>query len=273
MSGKAGVLSAAAALYLLAVRPRGGRRAEKIRNTFYAHRGLHDRKAGVPENTLAAFQKAVEAGYGIELDVQLTKDEKAVVFHDFNLKRICQVEGEVSDFTYEELQAFPVCGTEERIPLFSDVLKLVAGRVPLLVELKYKGLHSHVCEQADACLQKYQGEYVIESFHPRALWWYRRHRPDVCRGQLSMNFQHQEGNYNPPQLAASYLLFNFLGNPDFIAYDLRDRKALSLTVCRKLFRCPTAAWTVRSRAQLETARETYDAFIFEGFLPEQPAHG
>lgn len=262
-----GFLLIAAGIYLFAIMPHIGRRADKMKGVFYAHRGLHNRKAGVPENSMTAFKKAVNAGYGIELDVQLTKDDEVVVFHDFDLKRVCSAEGEVSDYTYEELQSYAIYGTKERIPKFSEVLKAVDGRVPLLVEMKYKGLHSHICEKADEYLKNYRGEYVIESFHPRALWWYRRHRPEVCRGQLSMNFQRQEGNYHPLQLAARCLLFNFLGRPDFIAYDIRDRNTLSKSICRKLFGCPCAAWTVRSRKQLEAARAYYDSFIFEGFFP------
>lgn len=265
----AGLLLAAAGVYLLAIMPRMGRRGDRIRNRYYAHRGLHNKKAGVPENTLEAFQKAVQAGYGIELDVQLTKDEEVVVFHDFNLKRICGVGGEVSDYTYAQLRELPVGGTTKRIPLLREVLALVDGKVPLLVELKYKGLHSRICEKADELLQQYRGEYVIESFHTRALWWYRRHRPDICRGQLSMNFQRQEGTYRAEHLAVRHLLLNFLGKPDFIAYDIRDKRAVSKTICRHLFGCPAAAWTVRSKKQLTEARPYYDAFIFEGFFPSR----
>lgn len=262
----AGLLLAAGA-YMYAIMPRMGRRAEKMRGIFYAHRGLHNKEKGIPENTMAAFARAVQAGYGIELDVQLTKDGKAVVFHDFDLKRVCSVDGQVDDYTYEELQSFPVAGTRERIPLLKDVLELVDGRVPLLVEMKYKDFGSRICEKADALLQKYQGEYVIESFHPWALMWYKKHRPDVCRGQLSMNFQKQEGKYHPAQILASHLMFNFLGKPDFVSYDVRNKKEISKNLCRKWFSCPCAAWTIRSQKQLEQARSCYDSFIFEGFMP------
>lgn len=253
--------------YLYAVMPRRRSRAKKMKGVFYAHRGLHDREAGIPENTMAAFARAVEAGDGIELDVQLTKDEKVVVFHDFDLKRVCSASGRVSDYTYRELLKFRICNTEERIPLFSDVLKLVNGQVPLLVELKSRDFSNRVCERTDELLRDYKGEYSIESFHPWVLHWYKKYRPEICRGQLSMNFQRQEGNYAIQCLAARHLLFNFLGRPDFIAYDIRDRKAVSKTVCRNLFGCPAAAWTVRSREQLEQIRPYFDSFIFEGFQP------
>ena len=267
MIKEAGALLAAAGAYLLAIMPGKGKRADKMAGVFYAHRGLHNKKKGIPENTMAAFEKAVDAGYGIEMDVQLTKDEKVVVFHDFDLRRVCGVDGDVDDYTYEELQAFQVEKTKEKIPLLKDVLSMVDGKVPLLVELKYKGLSSHVCERADEILRSYRGEYVIESFHTRALWWYRKHRPEVCRGQLAMNFQRQEGNYNLPHIAVRHLLLNFLGKPDFIAYDIRDKKAVSKNICRRLFGCPSAAWTVRSPKQLKDVKAYYDSFIFEGFFP------
>lgn len=256
--------------YLLAVKPRMGHRADKIKGALYAHRGLYNTKAGVPENTMEAFRRAVNAGYGIELDVQLTKDGEVVVFHDFDLKRVCGTEGKVSDFTYGELQTFSVMGTRERIPRFSDVLEMVGGRVPLLVEMKVKTkeFDGGVCAKADELLSRYPGEYVIESFHPWALLWYRRHRPEVCRGQLSMNFQKREGTFTVVHYLARHLLMNFISRPDFIAYDIRDRSSVSRNVCRKLFGAPSAAWTVKSREQLSALRPYFDAYIFEGFFPQ-----
>ncbi|MFR8547160.1 MAG: glycerophosphodiester phosphodiesterase [Lachnospiraceae bacterium] len=269
LKNEAGIALGASFVYLLAIMPGHRRVRNAVKGKFYAHRGLHDRKAGIPENTMAAFRRAVEQGFGIELDVQLTRDGEVVVFHDFDLKRICSVEGEVSDFTYKELRALSVDGTSEHIPKLSEVLEMVNGRVPLLVELKYKGMDSRICERTDAVMQRYRGDYAIESFHPRALWWYRRHRPEICRGQLAMNFQRQEGNYHLAYLMVRHLLFNFLGRPDFIAYDIRDRQAVSKNICRRIFGCPSAAWTVRSDRQLREVKQYYDSFIFEGFLPAQ----
>lgn len=267
IAGGIGALLGAAGGYLLAVMPGNRGYARKMNGIFYAHRGLHDLEHGIPENTMAAFEHAVESGYGIELDVQLTKDQKVVVFHDFDLKRVCSVDGQVDAYTYDELQRLSVCGTRERIPLLSEVLQLVNGRVPLLVEMKYKEFGSQVCERADRLLRNYKGEYSVESFHPCALLWYRKHRPQICRGQLAMNFQRLEGHYGPERFLVRHLLVNFLGKPDFIAYDIRDRKAVSKNLCRRLFHCPSAAWTVRSKAQLEQVKPYYDSFIFEGFRP------
>jgi glycerophosphoryl diester phosphodiesterase len=258
----------AASAYLFAVMPRCRRRAEKIRGNYYAHRGLHNKKTGTMENTMEAFSKAVEAGYGIELDVQLTRDEVPVVFHDFDLKRACGAEGKLRDYTFEELQSFPLFGTKSRIPRFCDVLKLVDGKVPLLVEIKCEDFRTGVCEKTDELLKDYDGEYVIESFHPLVLLWYRIHRPKICRGQLSMNFQRQEGTLNLAHYLVRHLLLNFVGRPDFIAYDRRDAGSVSRKICRRCFGAPCAAWTVKSKRQLEKSKKQFDAFIFEGFFPD-----
>ena len=105
-------------------------------HTMIAHRGLFDNNAEAPENSLAAFRNAVEHGFGMELDVQLTKDEKLVVFHDFDLKRMCGVHKKLTELTYAELEQYFLKNSTEKIPLFSDVLELINGKVPLVVEIK-----------------------------------------------------------------------------------------------------------------------------------------
>lgn len=267
MKLKIGLCMGAVGAYIAAIMPSLKHHRIRSDTVYYAHRGLHDNQSDAPENTMRAFERACEAGYGIEMDLQLTKDRQVVVFHDNTLKRVCSADGQVSDYTYEELQEFSVYGTDQRIPLFSDVLKLVDGRVPLIIELKYKNFSNRICIEADKFLRDYKGVYCIESFHPWALIWYRKHHPEICRGQLAMNFQRQEGNYEPQCLIIRHLLTNFLTRPDFIAYDLRDKEAISKNICRFFFGCPSYAWTVKSKQQLEKCRGYYDSFIFEGFMP------
>ena len=131
----------------------------------FAHRGF----SGLyPENTMIAFQKAVECEGcdGIELDVQLTRDRIPVVFHDETLERVCGVKGKVRDYTLEELSHFSLYTSGEHIPTFEDVLKLVDGKVPLIIEMKVEYFDLRVCRAADQLLQKYKGVYCIESFNP-----------------------------------------------------------------------------------------------------------
>lgn len=264
------VTAIVAALYFLAIMPRLSRQGERGRFTgvYYAHRGLHDNESDAPENSMEAFRRAVKAGYGIEMDIQLTKDLVPVVFHDFTLQRICKREGKVSDFTYEELQQFCLCNSRERIPRFEDVLKMINGKVPLIIEYKVEWMDISVCPIADRLLRDYQGVYCIESFNPMALMWYRRYRNDVIRGQLADGFirsgEYKKGLY----FALQNLLFNWMTKPDFIAYNHKYAKIPSRVICRKLYRNMAVAWTIKSQQELEEAKDKFDLFIFDSFIPK-----
>ncbi|MCI8514274.1 MAG: glycerophosphodiester phosphodiesterase [Lachnospiraceae bacterium] len=241
---------------------------------FYAHRGFHDNTAGAPENSMAAFRRAVRAGYGIELDVQLTRDKVPVVFHDFTLKRMCGKPGRVSDYTFQELRAFRLGRSREKIPTLSEVLELVDGRVPLIVEYKLERMDAEVCRLGDALLAGYKGSYCIESFHPLALLWYRRHRNGVMRGQLSMNYwEKRDYRGKPLYLILQFLLLNFLTGPDFIAFDCRGEKNLSFRLCTGVFGALPVAWTIRSEEERDRAEKRFQWLIFEGFVPEESNGG
>ena len=256
-------------LYLWLIAPRMRNRPDysALLGWHYAHRGLHDNTGEAPENSMAAFRKAVEAGYGIELDVQLTKDQIPVVFHDETLQRVCGVEGKVRDYTYQELQQFTLCKSHERIPRFADFLEMVDGRVPLIIEIKIHEKASTVCEKADALIREYKGVYCIESFHPFAVKWYKEHRPEVVRGQLSANFKKSGKEEDAGMFLVHYLLTNCLCRPDFIAYDHRHKNTVSRLMNRYLFGALSVAWTVRSKEELTEAKKDFDLFIFESFLP------
>ena len=260
-------------LYMLAIMPRMLGRAERrpFMEVLYAHRGLHDNQTDAPENSMKAFEKALEAGFGIELDVQLSKDGIPVVFHDFTLNRICGVEGKVCDYTYEELQAFTLCESSERIPKFEDVLKLVDGKVPLIVELKIEAGNTGVCPAADALLRDYKGIYCIESFNPLGVLWYRKNNKKVLRGQLSHAFTKDEDKkyHNPLYWALEHLWFNFLTKPDFIAYDHNAYRNRSRCICRYVYGGLAVAWTIRSQEELDARRDDFDLFIFDSFIPEK----
>lgn len=258
-------------LYLMMIMPRmtGRPDAAPFRNWLYAHRGLHDNTSDAPENSLRAFWQAAEAGFGIEMDVQLTKDGVPVVFHDYTLERVCGAEGKVCQYTYEELQQFTLYGTDQKIPRFEDVLKLVDGRVPLIIELKIETVDTSVCSAADKLLTEYQGMYCIESFNPLGVFWYRRNRGKVVRGQLSDAF-HKEGEYKGPlYFLLQNLMFNWLGKPDFIAYNHKYPEMLSRSLCRRLYRSTAAAWTIKNQDELEEAEKHFDIYIFDSFLPEK----
>ncbi len=256
-------------LYLLSIMPRVFHRPDRsaFEQKLFAHRGLHNNESDAPENSMKAFAKAVAAGYGIELDVQLTKDDIPVVFHDYTLKRICDEEGKICDYTFEELQNFHLKDTEERIPLLADVLKLVNGKVPLIVEIKIEYTDTKVCALADELLQKYAGVYCVESFNPLALIWYRNHHKSIMRGQLSMVYLKDGVHHGPLFWLLQNLMLNFLTRPDFIAFDCLNSNTLSRRLCRRLYGNKMAAWTVKTQKQLEEIYGQYDVFIFDSFIP------
>ena len=146
-------------------------RTSLLTQIFYAHRGLFDNEGDAPENSMKAFQKAVDAGYGIEMDIQLTKDAQLIVFPDATLKRMCGVHGKVCDYTWEELSSMKLKNSEEKIPLVSEVLQLVNGKVPLIIEYKMYQSSKRLCEIGNELLSRYNGAYCIESFHPHVLMW------------------------------------------------------------------------------------------------------
>jgi len=233
----------------------------------YAHRGLHDQKnAAPPENSLATFEAAVEAGYGIELDINLTTDDQVVVFHDDDLKRMCGVEKKVADCSWEELQVMRLSGTEHRIPLFSEFLSLVGGRVPLVVELKATKRNAALCEKAAAVLDAYAGPYCIESFHPGIVAWFKKNRPGVVRGQLAAGIGEYRQQTLMQKLLLSTLLTNVWSRPHFAAYRHQDAHGLRLRFFR-LLGGKLVAWTVRDTDDIAWCERFFDAIIFEYFRP------
>ena len=261
------IFAALCALYLWLIAP-GLRRpdAKALTGRLYAHRGLHDGNHSVPENSLTAFRKAVEAGYGIELDVQLTADRRLVVHHDANTRRVCGVDAEICKTMYDVLPALP---DGSPIPTFAEVLALVGGRAPLIVEVKPSGSAAANAAAALAALRTYEGPYCVESFHPLIVRYFRRHAPDIVRGQLAMG-----GRRNPEEIGLlsffmlKNLLINALGRPHFIAYSCQYDRNLSMTLMKRVFHPLLAAWTVRDQRTLDRARADYDLPIFELFTPD-----
>lgn len=257
------------ALYLLALMPRIVNRPDTglFLKKYFAHRGLHDNGDKAPENSMAAFRNAVEAGYGMELDVHVTRDGIPVIFHDSGLERMCGAEGNITDYTYEELQQFTLGNSEERIPKLEDLLLMVQGRVPLIVEIKSDKANVSCCTAVDRLLRTYNGEYCIESFNPMVLWWFRLHHNRVVRGQLSSNFRKDGGNKGVFFFLLTHLMFNFITKPDFIAYNREFKDEPGRRICRKLYGNPSVAWTVRNREELYELGREFDVFIFENFTP------
>lgn len=240
---------------------------QELSKWAYAHRGLHGQ--GVPENSMMAFRRAKEAGYGVELDVHLLRDGNLAVIHDAALLRTTGEQGYIEDLTTEQLQEYHLEGTEETIPQFQEVLDLFAGEAPLIVELKAVNNYVALCQKVCEVLDAYTGAYCLESFDPRCIRWLRKNRPDLIRGQLTEDYFKYK-NANLPwilKFTLKHQMINFLTRPDFVAYRFSDRKTLSNFLCRKVWGVQGVAWTICNPHEFEIAKEEKWIPIFEGFRP------
>ena len=334
-----GAVAAGAAVWAIAPRSFSDKRRHyvpAVPDVWYAHRGLHDAGSGLtaqyanesgeyvalarrmamkagygspdtpgviaPENSLAAFAAACEAGYGIELDLQMTRDGEVVVVHDGDLMRVAGDPRRIADLTYDELTRIPLFPTDapgackaaplplalenpplvttpdnapegyyQHVPLFSDVLDVVAGRAPLIVEYKFSNNRAwderseELMEKGHALLEAYDGPYVIESFHPGAVNWYKEHHPEVCRGQLSWPAKLSKNG--TAEWAAGLLAFDWLSRPDFVAYDWTGGASPQVKLARSMGAMPVS-WTVRSSDELAQCAPYFDRHIFEAFVPD-----
>ena len=211
---------------------------------------------------MAAFRAALEKGYGIELDVHLMKDGNLAVIHDSSLLRTAGADVKIEDLTTEELKNYRLEGTDEMIPEFRQVVELFAGKAPLIVELKAAG--SNQAALADATcrlLDDYDITCCLESFDPRCIYWLRKNRPELIRGQLTEDYFASKTKI--PGILKFILanqLENFLTLPDFVAYRYADRKNLGNLIVRKLWGVQGVTWTLRSPQEHENA-------VSEGWIP------
>lgn len=258
-------------LYFIAIMPKMTHRHDMSPwlGRYYAHRGLHQSKKKSPENSMAAFKLAIEHKYGIELDVQLTKDKIPVVIHDYTVLRVCGIDKKVNEFTFEELQQLNLYNSNEHIPTFEAVLNMINGQVPVIIEYKVETHDTTVCDIVAPMLDQYKGVYCIESFNPLVLMWYRKNHPNIMRGQLSSNLiKDKEEGDKTLYFILSNLLLNFITKPDFIAYNHIHTNMLSFLICKRIYGIPTFAWTIQSQEALEDGRKYFDYMIFDKFIPE-----
>lgn len=242
---------------------------EKYKRVKFAHRGLHDGEKA--ENSLSAFAAAKEKGFGIELDVRLSRDGELVVFHDADLSRMVGKEGKVIDFTAAELKEMSLAGTSDGVPTLREVLDLIDGAVPLLIEIKMGSGESGIAEKFIEVIEGYEGDYIVESFHPIALKIVKKARPDILRGILSYEYMKDE-RYKGKLIfrLSQNLLLNFLTRPDFIAYDKNGYAVKNLRFIRRVFGTPLITWTVKSQAEEDAAvSHGFDTVIFENYTPEK----
>jgi Glycerophosphoryl diester phosphodiesterase len=256
------VCVAAKTIYLVAPGRVDNTRKRELEGRNIAHRGLHRADTGIPENSLAAFDAAAENGYGIELDVRLTADDRVVVFHDDDVSRLCGVSGNISEMTWNEIKKLRLLDTNHGIPLLSESLVTVAGRGPVIVELKQGTRNRELCERTLELISCYSGPILIESFDPRIVAWFRKFAPEITRGQLVCPKEKLSGE--TPLFAAFALangLTNFLSRPHFIAHSI-DKKSPLIRLAEKLG-AMRVAWTATDGSH----EDENDAVIFEGYRP------
>ena len=255
------------ALFLFLIFPTCRRHAARrdMAGRYIAHRGLHDLSENTPENSLAAFQVAIDRGYAIEIDIHLTADGEVVVFHDDDTVRMCGESHVIEDTTLAELKSLRLANTNESIPTLQECLALVGGQVPLLIEFKCMSKTCEaLCRKANEILSAYNGVYWVQSFYPFVLSWYRRYRKDVCRGQLSAGFYKDEIQ----KRLLGCLVFNVLARPDFVSYSHEDANHPCRKLCTWLGAFPVG-WTFRTKEALGQCRKEFSTYIFEGFVPDE----
>jgi len=230
-----------------------------------AHRGLHTKDRKVPENSLPAFAAARSGGYGIELDVRLSKDEQVVVFHDDDLSRVCGVDRPVGDMTWAELSGLRLFDTAEIIPLFSEVLEAI-GDTPVIVEVKSAGAKNEVlCQKTLELLNTGGYNWCVESFDPRVVAWFRKHAPDALRGQLSCLPRSYDSVSKLTAFFLGNLLTNFISRPQFISYS-DEPHPLTVRLCRSM-KPINVIWTVKPSSDITRCGKDNDVVIFEHYTP------
>lgn len=230
-------------------------------NKFIAHRGLHNSKI-IPENSLLSFEKAIEKNYAIEFDVTLSKDNKAIIFHDEELLRICNKKEKIQDLKYDYLRKLKLYNTDEYIPLFEEVLTLVNEKVALVIEIKKQKnvgiLESIIVEH----LKNYKGEYFICSFEKDILFWFRTNNKDIKRGLIFEFDSKRLFKFHKILFLYRY----FKTKPNFISLNYKLYEKSSLSVFCKKKHIPLILWTINTSNNIKKYQDKIDGLIFERII-------
>ena len=227
---------------------------------YIAHRGLFNR-LDTPENSMKAFENAIAKGYAIELDLNMSLDGHLVVFHDNSLKRMTGIKNDVNLLNLNELKKLKLLGTDNVIPTFEDVLMLVNGKVPLMIEVKRNERYKELMSKLINLLEKYDGEYVIESFDPRILYWLKKNAPSIIRGQLSSK-NIREVNGRILKFLLGKMVFNVFTKPNFISYLYTEVNGKFYKKQKRKNRA-LSVWTVKSKDEYNKIKDISDMVIFE----------
>lgn len=236
----------------------------------FAHRGLHDKENGVIENSRKAFAAAIQGGYGIELDVQLSRDGEAMVFHDRGMKRLTGLQGKLAHHTAAELGAIKLKDSEDVVETLPTILNLIAGQVPVIVEIKTTPREeAGALEEAVAnALDNYTGPAAMMSFAPSSVAWFAQYAPHIVRGIVAMDFvRHNEGLSWAERIILSQMLHLPITQPDFISFN-QAQLPYNAVASLKRSGLPILCWTVRDQATADRVAPYVDQITFEGFAPK-----
>lgn len=233
-----------------------------IKTGYFAHRGLHNGQ-DIPENTMLAFLRAVENGYDLECDIQLTNDKKIVVFHDENMNRLCNVDLKVQTQNFDDIKDYPILNTKETMPLLTELLDNIPKTTKLLIELKPHKNKKEVVKHFLDIMKHYTHTYAIHSFDPGIVYQFKKQAPNVIRGQIAESFKDRKGiGYR----LVGHMVFNPFSKPDWINYSIRElpNKRLDKLKAKGLVIC---SYTARTEEEFALVRKHYHNAVFEHFKP------
>ena len=233
-----------------------------LKDIKIAHRGLHSIKKRIPENTIAAFEKAIEQNIAIELDIHILKDNTLVVFHDNDLKRSSNVDKKLKYMTFNEVKNISLFNTGYKTPTLIDTLDFIDGRVPVIIEVKTDVPAKRICPYLLDILKQYKGKVAIKSFDPLVCFWFKKHAPQCIRGLLVSDFKKEKKHKLLKQALISSLIFMPLCKPDFLS------TSISMLKSKKMKRLHSnghiiLGWTFRNKFDLIKYKDYCDSYIFE----------
>ncbi|XFA98295.1 glycerophosphodiester phosphodiesterase family protein [Candidatus Izemoplasma sp. B36] len=239
-----------------------------IKEMYIAHRGLHSKDQSIPENSIPAFKFAVKKNYGIEMDINVLKDGTVIVFHDYNLKRLVGKDINLGELNYNDIKDFKILNTNEKIPTLKEVLDLVDGKVPLLIELKPLGDNMLLCEKFYETIRTYKGKYGIHSFSPNIVRWFKKNHPDIIRGQITEYFRDNPNMKKISKYLMKSMFFNRFTKPDFVNYGIKD---LPNKYCDKAYKKGLCiiSYASRNQEEFDMVKKHYDNSVFEFFIPKK----
>lgn len=239
-----------------------------LKTNNIAHRGFHSLDKTIPENSLLAFKKALEKGYSIELDLNVLKDGTVISFHDMSLKRLCNDDRDISELNYTDIKDLRLNQTNEHIATIDEVIELVDGKVPLLIELKPHGNVIFLCESLMKSMKDYRGQWAVFSFHPSVVKWFKKNYPEVIRGQIAEYFKDNKNLSRFSKYLMKSMFFNRFSKPDFVSYGIYDmpNKYLDRLMKKGM---TVISYAARSQEELDFVKSHYHNAVFEYFEPKK----